>query len=203
MGAENLAPTGIRSPNHPACRETLCTFCKHKNHFSMSVTIPTMIHHLPTLMGKENKLWSSSLSTITYPPITFFYSGPNTFSSNTFTNILNLQIQRNNPHIMHFKALSKRLMQCTTHPVGWIPNVLTAHKSHLLHTHHVYSHYAQPAEQCQIQQDCLLLQHCRYQCYCWVMYFGAHRQDLFPRTVYINRLMSVDWAQICTILKRR
>jgi hypothetical protein len=56
----------------------------------MSVTIPTMSCHLPTLLGKENKLWLSSLSTILYPPITFFLLGTNTFISNIFTNILNL-----------------------------------------------------------------------------------------------------------------
>jgi hypothetical protein len=97
----------------------------------MSVTIPTTLWHLPTLLGKENKLWSSSLSTIPYPHMTFFLLGPNTFFSNTFTNILNLQIQGNNPHINCFKALSKRPMQRTKYPVkycylmGFLPASLT------------------------------------------------------------------------------
>ena len=83
----------------------------------MSVTIRTTSWHLPTLLGKENKLWLSSLSTILYPPITFFLLETNTFISNIFTNILNLQTQGNNPYTICFNVLSHRLMQCTKHPV--------------------------------------------------------------------------------------
>lgn len=84
-----------------------------------------------------------------------------------------------------------------------LPNVLPAGKSHLLRMHHVYSHYARQAEQCQIQLDGLLPQDWHYQCYCWVMNLGVHLQDLFPRTVYINQGMSVDLAKISTIQKCR
>jgi len=84
-----------------------------------------------------------------------------------------------------------------------LPNVYPARKSHLLWKHHVYSHYARQAEQCQMQLDGLLPQDWHYQCYCWVMNLGVHLQDLFQRTVYINWGMSVEWAKISTSLKCR
>ena len=81
---------------------------------------------------------------------------------------------------------------------GLLPNVFPTHMSQLVQMHHVYSHYARLAKQCQIQLEGPLLQDWHYQCYCWVMYLGVHLQDLLPRTVYINQGMSVDWAQIST-----
>lgn len=83
-----------------------------------------------------------------------------------------------------------------------LPNVLPAHKSHLLWMHHVYSLYARQAEQCQIQPDGLLPQDWHCQCYCWVMNL-IHLQDLLPRRVYINWGMSVEWTKISTSLKRK